>query len=135
MPHTMDAFTELKEAGVCIALDTGFSRVIVDAILERLGWLDSGLLDSTAASDEVAQGRPHPDLLYKAMQRTGIKSVQAVAKVGDTPADLQEGTAAGSALVIGLTNGSHTLHELERHPHTHLIPHLQHLPKLVLNHV
>src|SRR5215472_9111515 len=31
MPHTLDTFYQLKEAGVSIALDTGFSRPIVDA--------------------------------------------------------------------------------------------------------
>lgn len=135
MPHTMDAFTRLKEAGVRIALDTGFSRPIADAILDRLGWQDSSLLDATVTSDEVAQGRPHPDLLFKAMQRTGVKSAQAVAKVGDTPADLGEGAAAGSGLNIGVTNGSHTTRELEPHPHTHLISDLRELPALVLNHI
>ena len=134
MPHTVDAFVRLKEAGVRIALDTGFSRPIADAILERLGWRESGLLDATVTSDEVAQGRPHPDLLFKAMERTGVQSAQAVAKVGDTPADLGEGAAAGSGLNIGVTNGSHTAKELEPHPHTHLISDLRELPAIVLNH-
>jgi phosphonatase-like hydrolase len=135
MPHTTDVFARLKEAGLRIALDTGFSRPIADAILERLRWRDSTLLDATVTSDEVAQGRPHPDLLFKAMERTGVKSAQAVAKVGDTPADLREGAAASSGLNIGVTNGSHTAKELEPHPHTHLIPDLRQLPQIVLSHL
>src|SRR6266404_2007370 len=67
MPHTLDAFSHLKSAGVKLALDTGFSRPIVDAILARLGWNQGGLLDATVASDEVEQGRPHADLVLKAM--------------------------------------------------------------------
>jgi phosphonatase-like hydrolase len=135
MPHALDTLAQLKEAGVSIALDTGFSRPIADAILVRLGWHDWALLDTTVTSDEVAQGRPHPDLLYKAMERTGVKSARAVAKVGDTPADLGEGAAAGAGLNIGVTNGSHTRKELESHPHTHLISDLRELPTLVLNHL
>jgi phosphonatase-like hydrolase len=134
MPHAMDTFEQLKEAGMRLALDTGFSRQIADAILERLGWRESALLDTTVTSDEVAQGRPHPDLLLKAMERTAVKSAQAVAKVGDTPADLGEGAAAGSGLNIGVTNGSHTAKELGAHPHTHLISDLRELPAIVLNH-
>jgi len=134
MPHTMDTFAQLKEAGVRLALDTGFSRPIADAILNRLGWRESGLLDTTVTSDEVAQGRPHPDLLFRAMERTGVKSAQAVAKVGDTPADLGEGASAGSGLNIGVTNGSHTAKELEPYPHTHLISDLRELWAIVLNH-
>ncbi len=135
MPHTMDVFTQLKKSGVRIALDTGFSRPIADAILDRLAWRDSELLDTTVTSDEVAKGRPHPDLLFKAMERTGVKSAKAVAKVGDTPADLGEGASAGSGLNIGVTNGSHTPRELQPHPHTHLISDLGELPALVLNHI
>lgn len=131
MPHTLDTFCQLKEAGIRIALDTGFSRPIVDAILERLGWNDGGLLDATVASDEVRRGRPHADLALKAMALTGIRDPNRTVKVGDTPSDLQEGTAAGCQLVIGVTNGSHTREQLAAHSHTHLIDSLKELPVLV----
>ncbi len=133
MPHALDTFWQLKEAGVHIALDSGFSRPIVDAILERLGWNEGGLLDATVASDEVQRGRPHADLVLRAMELTGVRDPQRVAKVGDTPSDLQEGTAAGCRLVIGVANGSHTREQLISNPHTHLIASLQELPPLVLN--
>jgi len=132
MPHAMETFWQLKEAGVKLALDTGFSRPIVDAILERLGWNGGGLLDATVASDEVARGRPHPDLILKAMVLTDVKEASRVAKVGDTPSDLQEGHAAGCGLVIGVANGTHTREQLVSHYHTHLIGSLQELPGIVL---
>lgn len=132
MPHTLDTFRQLKEAGVHLALDTGFSRPIVNAILERLAWNEGGLLDATVASDEVQRGRPYANLALKAMELTGVRDPQLVAKVGDTPSDLQEGTAAGCRLVIGVANGSHTREQLAAHPHTHLIGTLQELPALVL---
>ncbi|HZR18148.1 MAG TPA: HAD hydrolase-like protein [Verrucomicrobiae bacterium] len=132
MPHTMDVFCRLKEAGVHLALDTGFSRPIVDAILERLGWNEGGVLDATVASDEVPRGRPHADLALRAMELTGVRDPNRVAKVGDTPSDLQEGMAAGCGMVVGVTNGSHTREQLMAHPHTHLIASLQELPGLVL---
>lgn len=132
MPHTLETFCQLKEEGMRIALDTGFSRHIVDAILERLGWNEGGLVDATVASDEVERGRPHADLALRAMELTGVRDPKLVAKVGDTPSDLQEGTAAGCQLVIGVTNGSHTREQLASHRHTHLIASLKELPALIL---
>jgi phosphonatase-like hydrolase len=127
-----EVFRQLRRAGVQLALDTGFSRDIVDAILQRLGWAGTDLLDATVASDEVPRGRPHPDLVLQAMKLTGVKDARRVAKVGDTPSDLQEGHAAGCGFVIGVTNGSHTRQQLESHPHTHLIDNLRELPALLL---
>ena len=132
MPHAEETFRELRNAGVRVALDTGFSRVILDTILDRLGWTGSQVLDATVASDEVEHGRPHPDMIERAMQLTGVTRAEAVAKVGDTPSDLEEGTAAHCGLVIGVMNGSHTGEQLQRAPHTHLISHLGLLTKVIL---
>jgi len=132
MPYTMETVGRLKQAGLSVALDTGFSRPIVDAILARLGWQENGLFDATVASDEVPRGRPHADLLVRAMALTGTTDAKKVAKVGDTPSDLQEGMAAGCGLVIGVTNGYHSREELAAHPHTHLVGDLRELPAIVL---
>lgn len=134
MPYAVDTFCQLKEAGLHIALDTGFSRPIVNAILKRLGWDEGGLLDATVASDEVQRGRPHADLALKAMELIGIREPKRVAKVGDTPSDLQEGMAAGCGLIIGVTNGTHTRQQLVPYPHTHLLDSLRELPAVVLGH-
>jgi phosphonatase-like hydrolase len=131
-PDAEATFAALKQRGIRIALDTGFNRAIVDVILRRFNWAGSGLIDATVASDEVARGRPAPDLIERAMALTGVASAAAVAKVGDTPADLQEGTAAGCARVIGLTTGSHTREQLRAHPHTHLVEALAEVPPLCL---
>jgi len=56
MPHAVETFQELREAGLSLVLDTGFSRPIVDAILTRLSWDDNALLDATVASNEVPRG-------------------------------------------------------------------------------
>ncbi len=112
------AFDRLRAAGIKVALDTGFDRPILDAILDRLGW--RGKLDATVASDEVPRGRPYPDLVFQAMRLVGVDDSTQVAKVGDTPSDLDEGMAAGCGLVVGVTYGTHTREQLQSHPHTHL---------------
>jgi phosphonatase-like hydrolase len=124
-------FRALRSKGVKVALDTGFDRTIVDVILGRLGWVE-GVVDATAASDEVAHGRPYPDLILHLMGLTAVDDPAAVAKVGDTPSDLQQGTAAGCAFVIGVTEGTHTREQLAVHPHTHLVQTVRDVPGLIL---
>jgi phosphonatase-like hydrolase len=123
-------FQALRTRNVKIALDTGFGRTILDSILERLGW-DGRLLDATVATNEVAHGRPDPDMIWRAMKLTGVADANSVGKVGDTPADLEQGRRAGCALVIGVTSGSHTKEELGSVPHTHLIASLSELLPIV----
>lgn len=131
IPGARETFATLQAAGIRVGLDTGFSRPIADAILRRLGWDAPGVLDVTVTTDEVAQGRPAPDLALEAMRRLGLSDTKLVAKVGDTPVDLGEGTAAGCGWVIGVLSGACTRAELEPHPHTHLLDSVAALPKLL----
>jgi len=127
-----ETFQKLRAAGIKIGLDTGFSRSIADTILMRLGWNNAGLIDATVTSDEVENGRPAPDMILRLMELTGVSDVAKVAKVGDTPSDLKQGTSAGCRFVVGVTEGSHSRSELEAFPHTHLIGTVAELPKLIL---
>lgn len=114
-------FLELKKRNIKVVVDTGFDRLITDSILNRLGWRVNGLIDGSVSSDEVERGRPYPDMIYKAMEITGVTSSKFVAKVGDTVSDLLEGNSAGCALVIGITSGSYTKEELSKEKSTHLV--------------
>lgn len=128
---TTETFKALREAGVKVALDTGFSRPIAQVIIDRLGWEKDGLIDCSVTSDEVEHGRPYPDLIVKAMQLTGVTDINKVVKVGDTPSDLKQGHNAGCARIVGVTEGTHTQAQLEPHPHTDLIPSVADLPALL----
>lgn len=130
VPGAQATFERLRGAGIRVGLDTGFSRPIAQAILRRLGWLQPGVLDATITSDEAPRGRPHPDMVLALMQRLGVALPSQVAKVGDTPSDLQQGTAAGCGWVVGVLSGSHTRHQLLPHPHTHLVDSVTALPAL-----
>lgn len=126
-----EAFRKLKKQKIKIAIDTGFDRKIANVILNRLGWESNGLIDLSVTSDEVENGRPHPDMVYKAMLLLGIKDSKQVAKVGDTPADLNEGNSAGCGLNIGVLSGASKQEELQKHPHTHIIKSVKYLPELL----
>ena len=124
-------FPGVAQAGIKTALNTGFNRRIVSILLDRLGWREGTTVDATICSDEAAHGRPQPDMIQALMARLGVSDPARVVKVGDTPADLHEGTNARCGLVIGVTGGTHTRQELSRHPHTHLIETVAALPGLL----
>jgi len=131
VPGAGAVFAALRAAGVRVGLDTGFSRDITDALLARLGWRVGETIDASVTSDEVARGRPHPDMIEALMAACGVADAARVAKVGDTPADLQQGTAAGCAMVIGVTSGTHRREVLARCPHTHLVESVRDVPRLL----
>ncbi|BDD12136.1 phosphatase (plasmid) [Fulvitalea axinellae] len=134
-PNASKTFRTLKDAGIKVALDTGFARPIADAIIKRLGWAENNLLDFTVTSDEVENGRPHPDMVFKAMEVLDVTEAKRVAKIGDTVSDLMQGTDAGCSIVIGVTTGAYSAEELRQHPHTHLIQDLSELPEILGIHV
>ncbi len=131
MEGTSDTFQRLREMGIKIGLDTGFSRDITDIIIKRLGWHKPGVLDVSVASDEVERGRPYPDMIYKAMQLLDISDTKAVAKIGDTPVDLQEGANADCGLVMGVWSGAANKETLALYPHTHLVPSIADVPEKI----
>lgn len=116
-----DTFVQLKQAGLKIYLDTGFDRDIAAPLVKRLGWLDKGLADGLITSDGDMRGRPYPDMIFRAMKLAGVAFAQHVAKVGDTPSDMQQGSSAGCGYVIGITTGAFSERQLYTEPHTHLI--------------
>lgn len=112
LPGAVEALARLRSFGVRVALDTGFDRALLDAVLERVGWRTRRDLDATVASDEVDRGRPAPDMIRRAMILCGVASPSRVAKIGDTLADIEEGRSAGCGLVVGVTSGTASEQEL-----------------------
>jgi len=133
----VDIFKWLRAQGIKIALTTGFYRKVADIILHKLTW-DQGLdenhlgdelsfIDLSLTPDETERGRPHPDMILKAMQMLDIDDPLQVVKVGDTPSDLQAGKAAGCLLTLGVTNGSHSREQLLPHDNDGLLDNLAQL--------
>jgi phosphonatase-like hydrolase len=114
-------FQWLKEQGVRVALNTGFDRDITGLLLKALSWEEGAMIDAVVCGDDVRHGRPHPYLIFHAMESTNTTSVQQVANVGDTVLDLQAGHNAGVRWNIGVLSGAHDRQSLERFPHTHLL--------------
>lgn len=124
-------FRALKSLGVKVAVNTGFDRVITNALLSRLGWQDDHLIDCSIASDDVARGRPFPDMIFRAMSETGVQRTENVIKVGDTVSDMREGHAAGCGIVVGITSGAFTAEILKEEKPHHLITQIPELLNLL----
>jgi phosphonatase-like hydrolase len=124
-----DAIRQLRQSGYRVATTTGFDRAITSSIFRRLGW--EQYFAATICSDDVAQGRPSPFMLFHAMESARVNSVAEVVAVGDTPLDLQAGTNAGLRVVVGVLSGASTAEKLRREPHTHILPSVASLPALL----
>ncbi|MGO1073030.1 HAD family hydrolase [Lysobacter sp. CA199] len=129
LPGAESIFALLRANGIKVALNTGFSRDIADAIVERLGWADR--IDALIASDEVAEGRPAPHMARALMQRLGIDDPAQLVKIGDTEVDIGEGRSARAGLVVSITTGAYTRAELEPHQPDRIIDSLFELPALL----
>ena len=119
LPDVDNTFLILKNAGIKIALNTGFSRDIASVIVKRLGWENK--IDLLVASDEVPKGRPFPDMIQKIMKELNVSTAESIAKVGDTEVDVNEGINAGCKYVIAVTTGAFTREELLPYNPTHIV--------------
>lgn len=97
------ALATLRAQGIKVGLTTGFSREIADIILEAMGWGEGINLDISVTADQVAHGRPEPDMIRRVMELTGITDTSEVISVGDTAADIRSAQAAGVTSVGVLT--------------------------------
>lgn len=131
MPEAEAIFHWLQQRGIRIALNTGFTRVVTDTILRKIGWEEGKTIDKVICSDEVPQGRPHPYMIQTIMQQLQIEDSKAVVKVGDTQVDVEEGRNAGCGLVISVTTGAYTRSELEPFHPDHIIDSLSELQSLI----
>jgi len=104
LPGAEETFAALRAAGVRVALTTGFAQSTQDAIVAALGWADA--VDVLVCPSTTVRGRPHPDMVLAAAQRTGVTDLDSVVVVGDTPADIAAGLAAKAGLVLGVLTGS-----------------------------
>lgn len=125
-----EAFRRLRGRGVGVALNTGFDREITVLLLSALGW-GGGVVDAVVCGDDVARGRPAPDMIFRAMESAGVTSPRRVVNVGDTVLDLQAGQNAGVGWNVGVLSGAHGRRQLEGAPHTHLIDSVASLPDLL----
>lgn len=110
---TSETFNKLHSLDIKVALDTGFSRDITNAILKNTQWVDNGLVDFTITADEVLNGRPAPDMINAIASHFNLNTSSFI-KVGDTPSDIQEGLNANCGAVIAVCSGAYTQEQFNK---------------------
>jgi phosphonatase-like hydrolase len=133
LPGAETVMLQLKEKGIRIGLNTGFSKAITDTIVNRLQWMERGLVDDYICSDEVEEGRPQPFMIQSLMERAGVDDPREVIKIGDTEADVNEGINAGCLMTIAVTTGAFTKDQLEPYHPDYIINNLSELPALIFD--
>ena len=120
IPGAEKAITTLREAGIKVALTTGFSRSTQDKLLVALGW--ETLADLTLSPAEAGRGRPFPDLILTALLKLSIDDVHQIAVLGDTSNDVLSGIRSGASIVAGTLTGAHDEQQLRDAGATHIVP-------------
>jgi HAD superfamily hydrolase (TIGR01509 family) len=82
----------LRERGVPVAVASSSPRERLQRTLGRAGLLEA--FDVTVAGDEVAHGKPAPDMFLLAAERMGVDPASCVV-IEDSPPGVQAGLAAG----------------------------------------
>jgi HAD superfamily hydrolase (TIGR01509 family) len=101
MPWARGALRRLRSHGVRVGLVTASTRAVVEPSIARLNL--AGVFETAFYSDDVAQSKPHPEALLRALDELEVRPSETV-YVGDTPVDLAMTLAAGASFVaVGTT--------------------------------
>ena len=130
MPGAEAAIGQMVAAGIRVALISGFSRRVLTALMDALGWWDR--VDLALGPDDVQRGLPWPDLTLWAMLQAGVTDVRETAVAHGTESGVLSGLRSGAGIVAGVLTGAHTGERLQRAGATHLIPSIADLPALVM---
>lgn len=94
IPGVPEAVTRARGRGLKIGSNTGYTRAMLDVLVEnsaREGYCP----DCNLSPEDVGSGRPAPFMIFEILRRFHVYPPCAVAKAGDTPADIEEGLNAG----------------------------------------
>ncbi|MEM7475992.1 MAG: phosphonatase-like hydrolase [Planctomycetota bacterium] len=131
-PGTSEAFAKLHEHGIKVVLNTGYDRATAEGLVAKIGWVVGNEIDGLVTASDVENGRPAPDMIRLAMNQTGVESSQAVAKIGDSGIDIEEGRNAGCGMTFGVTTGAQTESQLLVANPSHIVSSLAGMCDLVL---
>jgi HAD superfamily hydrolase (TIGR01509 family) len=95
IPGAVDAVRRIAE-GWQLGLASSSNREIIDLVLEHAGLTDAFAV--TVSSEEVARGKPAPDVYLEAARRLGADPARCVA-IEDSSNGLRSAAGAGTAVV------------------------------------
>ena len=95
IPGVVEMMERLRSRGLRVGTTTGYTREMLELLVEasrNVGYSP----DCNLAPGDVGAGRPHPFMIYENAVRLQVYPLAAIAKIGDTPADIEEGLNAGT---------------------------------------
>ncbi|HEY2547204.1 MAG TPA: phosphonoacetaldehyde hydrolase [Candidatus Acidoferrum sp.] len=94
IPGVVEAVERFRRRGLKIGTTTGYTRELLDMLVRhssKAGYIP----DCNLSPGDVGAGRPSPFMIYEISVRLQVYPLAAIAKIGDTPSDIQEGLNAG----------------------------------------
>ena len=101
IPGTVQAVAEFRRQGLKIGTCTGYTRPMMEVLAPEAAGKGYNP-DAVICSSDVPLGRPYPYMCYLNAIQLQTYPLEAMVKIGDTVADVQEGLNAGM-WTIGLT--------------------------------
>ena len=125
-PGVRETLALLNRPDVCLGIATGKSRRGLIGSLERHGL--SELFVTLQTSDD-GPGKPHPEILHRAMSEVGAEPDETVV-IGDTSYDMKMAVNAG-ARALGVAWGYHGAEELRASGAAHIVESFTDLPAVL----
>lgn len=102
MPGLVPLLDVLQARGDPLAVATSGTRSHIDRSLARFGL--TSYFDAVVCIDDVARGKPHPDLILEVLRRTGTAASGAI-MLEDAPRGVQAAHRAGVFCIAVPTHG------------------------------
>ncbi|PKV52882.1 phosphonatase-like hydrolase [Aquimarina sp. MAR_2010_214] len=109
-----ELFDVLKNNEIKIVLNTGYDSKTANQLIKKIGWKKEKHFDALLTSDDVTNGRPHKEMICKAMQMFDITDTSKVLKAGDSAIDIEEGKNADCGITVGVLTGAQNREQLEK---------------------
>lgn len=122
---------QLKASNITVVLNTGYNSKIANLLLDKLNWKKGIHYDALLTANDVINGRPHPDMIYKAMELMNIKDASTVLKAGDSAIDIEEGKNANCGITIGVLSGAQSRAQIEKVNPTYIIDSLASISEVI----
>jgi len=112
LPNARSVLEELRSRGIKVGLFTTTPRMPLEVVINRFGLED--YFDIILAKEDV-KTKPNPEGLERIIREFNIRKEEGL-YVGDSPADILAGKAAGVKTIIIPTGISTTEHLKEKNP-------------------
>jgi len=96
VPGAVEAVRRLAGAGYRLAVASSSNRELIDAVLRRLEL--TSVFDVTVSSEEVARGKPAPDVYLETARRLGVEPARCAA-IEDSASGIRAAHAAGMRVI------------------------------------